>query len=106
MAELKDDKVAEYTITPEQFDMARAGLEGLKVASVEDSLKLVNAVLDNQPGPAHDIVSLNAGAAIYAAGVADTLAAGVSRAQAVISSGAARQKFDAFIDYTRQSMTA
>jgi anthranilate phosphoribosyltransferase len=106
VAELKNDKVSEYTIAPEQFNMARAGLEGLKVTSVEDSLRLVKAVLDNQPGPARDIVNLNAGAAIYAAGVADTLAAGVIKAQGVISSGAARQKFNAFIDYTSQSSTA
>lgn len=102
VAELNDGEVSEYRITPEQFGVVRAGLDGLRVGSVQDSLNLVNAVLDDQPGPARDIVCLNAGAAIYAAGVAESLAAGVQKAQAVVAGGAARLKFSEFITFTRK----
>jgi len=106
VAELKNGGVSEYTITPEQFGMERSDLDGLRVRSVQDSLGLVNAVLDDQPGPARDIVSLNAGAAIYAADVVETLNAGVEQAKAVIASGAARQKFHEFISFTRKLIPA
>ena len=59
--------------------------------------------VDNQPGPAHDIVALNAGAAIYAAGLAPNLDAGVKKAAEVIASGAARAKFDALTALSKNS---
>lgn len=102
VAELKDGKISEYRIAPEDFGLKRASLDGLRVSSVRDSLDQVNAVLDNQAGPALDIVCLNAGAAIYAAGVAGTLKEGVEKAQAVIANGVAREKFNEFIEYTRK----
>ena len=103
IAELKDGIVSSYTITPEQFGFKRASLNELAVNNAVDSLSIVRSVLDNQAGAARDIVQLNAGAAIYAANITDTLAAGIAKAAQVIASGAARAKFDALIAYSKTS---
>ena len=103
IAELKDGIVSSYTITPEQFGFKRAPLNELAVNNAVDSLSIVKSVLDNQAGAARDIVQLNAGAAIYAANISDTLAAGIAKAAQVIASGAARAKFDALIAYSKTS---
>ena len=103
VAELKDGIVSIYTITPEQFGFKRAPLNKLAVDNAIDSLAMVMSVLDNQAGAARDIVQLNAGAAIYAANITDTLAAGIAKAAQVIASGAARAKFDALIAYSKTS---
>ena len=103
IAELKDGIVSSYTITPEQFGFKRASLNELAVNNAVDSLSIVRSVLDNQAGAARDIVQLNAGAAIYAANISDTLAAGIAKAAQVIASGAARAKFDALIAYSKTS---
>ena len=97
VAELKDGQVSTYTITPEQFGVERADINQLVVTSAAESLAIINSVLENQPGPARDIVMLNAGAAIYAAGLADTLEAGIRKADAEIASGKAKQKLDALV---------
>ena len=102
IAELNNDSIAEYKVTPEDFGLERSGLEAIRVGSVQESLGLVNAVLDNQAGPARDIVILNAAAAIYAADLTDTLAIGVDKARETIASGAARRKFNEFIEFTRK----
>lgn len=94
VAELKDGAITTYTITPEQFGFERADLAQLKVADAAESLKVIQGVLENQPGPARDIVQLNAGAALYCAGLADTLEAGVAKAGEIIAGGAARAKMD------------
>ena len=91
VAELKDGKVTTYTITPADFGMQTAPLETLKVGSAAESLQVILDVLADKPGPARDIVCLNAGAAIYVAGCADSLAAGVEAASAAISSGRAAE---------------
>jgi anthranilate phosphoribosyltransferase len=70
------------------------------VADAGQSLAMIREVLDNRPGPARDIVVLNAGAAIYAAGVADSLAAGVGRAAEVLKNGKARETLDALVRVT------
>lgn len=101
VAELHRGAVRCYTVTPEEFGFARAGLETLVIDTAEASCAMLLGVLDNQPGPARDIIALNAGAAIYAANLVDDLAAGVVRALEVIASGAARRKLDAFIECTR-----
>lgn len=101
IAELKDGIVSTYTVTPEQFGLQRGRLAELAVADAKSSLKVVKSVLDNHPGAARDIVVLNAGAAIYAANLTDTLAAGVEQAAQVLTSGAARAKFDALIAYSK-----
>ncbi|MGR8981817.1 MAG: anthranilate phosphoribosyltransferase [Gammaproteobacteria bacterium] len=100
VAELKGGSVSVYTITPEQFGLNRAGLQELAVTDAASSLEMVKSVLDNQPGPAKDIVVLNAGAAIYAADLAESLAAGIDKAQQVLASGAAKAKLDALIAYS------
>ncbi len=98
VAELKDGQVSCYQIKPEDFGMTRGKVADLAVDDAKQSLAVVKAVLGNQPGPARDIVVLNAGAAIYAAGLADTLAAGISKAGEVIASGAALAKLDALVN--------
>jgi len=103
IAELKDGEVNTYTITPEQFGFKRANLNDLSVDGTADSFVMVKSVLDNQPGAARDIVQLNAGAAIYAANITDSLAAGIEKAGQVIASGAARAKLDALIAYSKIS---
>ena len=100
VAELKDGVVNSYTIQPEDFDMSRADLLAIKAADAEDSLRIINDVFANTEGPAKDIVCLNAGAAIYVAGLVDGLAAGVSRAAEVISSGQAAKKLKQLVDKT------
>jgi len=103
IAELKDGLVSTYTISPEQFGFKRTPLKELAVATAADSLAMVKSVLDNHAGAALDIVLLNAGAAIYAANIADTMAAGIAKAQQVIASGAAKAKFEALIAYSKTS---
>jgi len=97
VAELRNGEIATYNITPEEFGMQRAGLDGLAVADAAQSLAMIEAVFDNQPSPARDIVSLNAGAAIYAADLTATLQEGVDLASEVIASGKAKQTFAALI---------
>ncbi|AEG02805.1 anthranilate phosphoribosyltransferase [Methylomonas methanica] len=101
VAELKDGQVSSYSVTPEQFGLPRAGLDSLAVGNAQDSLVIIRQVLNNQPGPARDIVALNAGAAIYAADLAPTLADGIQRAQLALSDGSALAKFEALIAYSK-----
>lgn len=97
VAELKDGEVREYTVHPQQFGLNTADLSTISVASVQDSRDMLLGVLDNQPGPARDIVQLNAGAAIYVAGKADSLAAGIAHAGALLASGAAKARLNQLI---------
>ncbi len=92
IAELKHGEITTYTVEPEDFGMQRADLSTLRAEDSADSLRIINSVFANEAGPAKDIVSLNAGAAIYAAGLASSFAEGVGRAQEVIASGAAAEK--------------
>ncbi|MEQ6342865.1 MAG: anthranilate phosphoribosyltransferase [Gammaproteobacteria bacterium] len=100
IAELKDGKVSTYVVAPERFGMQRAAIDALKVSDAQHSLAMIRTALDNTPGPARDIVALNAGAAIYAAGLAETLEQGVRKASDAIASGAARAKLEALIKFT------
>ncbi|MCK9606913.1 MAG: anthranilate phosphoribosyltransferase [Methylomonas sp.] len=101
IAELKNGQVCTYSVTPEQFGLQRAGLDSLAVGNARDSLAIIRQVLNNQPGPALDIVALNAGAAIYAADLVDTLADGIQRAQWALADGSALAKFEALIAYSK-----
>ena len=103
VAELKNGEVLCYTVTPEQFGLQRADIASLAVTDVASSLAMMQSVLNNQAGPARDIVALNAGAAIYAANLADTLAAGVAKAQQVLADGSARAKLEALVAYSKIS---
>lgn len=101
IAELKDGEVTTYTVQPEDFGMQRASLSSIRADDAEHSLRIIKSVLANEAGPARDIVCLNAGAAIYAAGLAESLAAGVDRAKEVIASGEAAAKLDQLIQATK-----
>jgi len=92
IAELKDGEVREYTVQPQDFGLKTAPLDSIRVANVDDAKAMLLGVLDNLPGAARDIVLLNAGAAIYVAGLSATLAEGVKKAAEVIASGAAKHK--------------
>jgi anthranilate phosphoribosyltransferase len=72
------------------------------VADAAESKRHVLAALDDTPGPVRDIVLLNAGAALYAADAADSIAAGIARAREAVASGAARAKLDQFVAATRR----
>ncbi|GHC36676.1 anthranilate phosphoribosyltransferase [Aidingimonas halophila] len=100
VAELKDGEIHEYRIAPEDFGIERQALEPLKVVTAEDSLRLVHEALAGE-GPAADIVALNAGAALYAADVADSIAEGVSMAQDAQASGLPNEKMKELADFTR-----
>ena len=92
IAEFRDGSVHTHRISPEQFGMESASLSSLTVSSPRESLETIQAVFDNHDGPARDIVALNAGAAIYASGLAADLTAGVEAAMTSLSSGAARER--------------
>ncbi len=101
IAELKNGEINTYKIEPEQFKLQRADISTLAVESVDESLQVMYAVLDNQSGPTLDIVLLNAGAAIYTAGIEDSLAAGIESAKHVIENGSARSKLDELAKLTQ-----
>jgi anthranilate phosphoribosyltransferase len=102
VGELRNGEIREYEIHPEDFGMPMASNRALRVETPEQSRTMLLGVLDNEAGAARDIVILNAGAALYAANVADSMAAGVALARKAIESGAARQKLDQLIAVTRQ----
>jgi anthranilate phosphoribosyltransferase len=102
VGELKDGAIREYEIHPEDFGLAMAARRNLRVSSVEESRQILCATLENKPGPAREIVILNAGVALYTANQARDIGAGVKQAREVIASGAARAKLDEFTQFTRQ----
>jgi anthranilate phosphoribosyltransferase len=101
VAELKDGRISRYSVGPEDFGLPRADLDAIRVDGPIQSLEMLTAVLDGQPGPARTIVVLNAGAAIYAADCCDTLADGIALADETIRGGKARERFDALVELTR-----
>jgi anthranilate phosphoribosyltransferase len=92
VGELKNGEITEYEIHPEDFGMVMASNRALKVETPEQSKAMLLGVLDNVPGAPRDIVILNAGVALYAANVVDSMAAGVQQAREAIESGAAKAK--------------
>ncbi|WP_321529039.1 anthranilate phosphoribosyltransferase [Sedimenticola selenatireducens] len=101
VAELKQGQVRRFSIQPEDFGLKRTSIDQLKAVDAAASLSIIRDVLDNQAGPARDIVQLNAGAAIYTAGVTNTLQAGVERAGQAIASGEARNRLDRLVILTQ-----
>ena len=97
VGELKDGEIIEYDIHPEDFGLAMAIHRAFQVSTPEESRALLLAVLDGQGGPAADIVVLNAGVALYAANVTDSIEAGIARARAALASGAAKAKLEQFV---------
>jgi anthranilate phosphoribosyltransferase len=106
VGEVKDGAIREYEIHPEDFGMTMASNRALKVETPEQSRALLQSVLDNEPGPARDIVVLNAGVALYAADVAPSMAEGVALAAQAVSSGKALAKMHQFIARTRELQAA
>jgi anthranilate phosphoribosyltransferase len=102
VGELKNGRVEEYAIHPEQFNLAVHDPKVLCVANVEESKTMLLSALGNKNGAARDIVALNAGASIYVGGLAETLADGVDKAFEMIASGAARQSLERFVAFTEQ----
>jgi anthranilate phosphoribosyltransferase len=100
VGELKDGAVREYEIKPGDFGLKPAAAAAIRVDGVEQSKSMILSALGNEAGAARDIVALNAGASLYVAGVAATLAGGVSLALATLASGAARKKLDEFVAFT------
>jgi anthranilate phosphoribosyltransferase len=101
VGELKDGKVREYEIHPEDFGMTMVSNRSIKVNNRDESARLVLEALDNVEGAARDIVGLNAGLAIYAGNKAATIQDGLNMAFESLASGAARAKLDEFCSYTR-----
>jgi len=106
VGELKDGKVREYEIHPEDFGFAMSSNRALRVETPEQSRAMLLSVLDNQAGPALDIVVLNAGVALYAANVVDSIEAGIARARDVLASGAAKAKLDQLVTVAHQLTAA
>jgi anthranilate phosphoribosyltransferase len=102
VGELVNGEIREYDIHPEDFGLQMVSNRNLKVSGAQESKQKILDVMNNVAGPATDIVSLNAGAALYGAGVASSIADGVKKAQAAISSGAALAKLEQFILVTQQ----
>ncbi len=104
VAELKDGEIREYDITPEELGVESQSLVGLSVDTVEESLNLIHAAFgrghDDMAEKARDLIALNAGAAIYIAGLADSLAHGVDMAQDAIGSGLAAGKMSELADFS------
>ncbi|MDR3214313.1 MAG: anthranilate phosphoribosyltransferase [Azoarcus sp.] len=106
VGELKDGKVTEYEIHPEDFGIAMAGTRNLRVETPEQSIQVLRGVLDNRPGPARDVVIFNAGVALHAANVATSIGDGISRAKKVLENGAAKAKLEEFVRYNQQFKSA
>ena len=99
VGELKNGQITEYEIHPEDFGLTMASNRALKVDTPEQSMAMLRGVLDNEPGAARDIVMINAGAALYAANVATSIADGLARARVAIESGAAKAKLAQFVAF-------
>jgi anthranilate phosphoribosyltransferase len=106
VGEVKDGEIREYEIHPEDFGLTMASNRALKVETPEQSKAMLQAVLENEPGPARDIVVLNAGAALYAANVAATMLDGVALARDAIASGKALAKLHQFVARTKELAAA
>ncbi len=101
VGELVNDEIHEYDIHPEDFGLQMVASRNLKVGNVTESKEKILEALTNKTGPARDIVILNSGTALYAAGIASSIANGIKLAQEVVASGAARSKLDQFVQFTQ-----
>ncbi|MBG7622493.1 anthranilate phosphoribosyltransferase [Herbaspirillum sp. AP02] len=102
VGELVNGEIREYEIHPEDYGLSMFASRNLQVANSTESKEKIFEALRGQPGPVHDIVLINAATALYAAGVAPSIADGLATARATIASGAARAKLDQFVQVTRQ----
>ncbi|HEY4146714.1 anthranilate phosphoribosyltransferase [Pinirhizobacter sp.] len=102
VGELRNGEVREYEVEPEDFGLAMASSRNLRVDNAEQSRAMLLDAVEGKPGVPHEIVCLNAGAALYTAGVAESIADGIATARQTIASGAARAKIDHFVAVTRR----
>jgi anthranilate phosphoribosyltransferase len=102
VGELKDGQVREYAVHPSDFGLPVYDSRVLRVANREESVACIRRALSNEDGPVRDVVLLNAGAALYCAGVADSVADGVKRARAAVASGAAQARLAQFVAVTQK----
>jgi anthranilate phosphoribosyltransferase len=102
VGELKDGEIVEYEIHPEDYGLQMVSNRGLRVADAAESKAMLLEALSNTPGTPREIVTLNAGAALYTANLAGSVADGIARAREAIASGAARAKLDQFVAFTQQ----
>lgn len=101
IAELRDGEIRSYRLAPEDLGLARAAPGALACHTPAESLAMMQTVLDDVPGPARDVVLINAGAALYVAGVAHDLAEGLARAREGLAQGRARGKLEALVAMTQ-----
>jgi anthranilate phosphoribosyltransferase len=101
VAELKGGEVKTYNITPGEFGIDQGDVSALAVDDAAQSLAMIKGVLNNDAGPARDIVLLNAGAAIYTAGLTDNMADGIELAKEKLANGEAAKKLDALVQFTK-----
>jgi len=106
VAELREGDVSEYTLNPQQFGLDNCSSEKLAVHNIDEAKAMLHSVFDNQDGPAKDIVTLNASAAIYVGGAAPTLEAGIAKARVAIESGAAKAKLEALVVFSSRFVKA
>jgi anthranilate phosphoribosyltransferase len=102
VGELRHGEVIEYSIKPEDFGMNTAAIESIQAQDSIQSREMLLSVLDNQPGAARDVVLLNAGAAVYVAGVAESLEQGLEKARVAIESGAAKAKLLELVKFSNR----
>ncbi|MBI5792458.1 MAG: anthranilate phosphoribosyltransferase [Rhodocyclales bacterium] len=102
VGELKDGRITEYEIHPEDYGLSMVSNRGLRVADAAESKAMMFEALENKPGTPREIVTLNAGAALYTANLADSVGEGIAKAREAIGSGAARKKLDDFVAFTRK----
>jgi anthranilate phosphoribosyltransferase len=103
VGELKNGQITEYEIHPEDFGLTMASNRALRVETPEQSMAMLRGVLDNEASAARDIVMINAGAALYAANVASSMADGLARARVAIESGAAKAKLAQFVAFGQKA---
>jgi len=103
VGELKDGQISEYDIHPEDFGLPMQSNRSIKVETPQQSVAMLRGVLEGQSGAARDIVLLNAGVALYAAGVAATMKDGIERARQAIDSGAARAKLEQLAAFSQKA---
>ena len=103
MAEVKNGEVRRRTVMPEEFGISRASPEALRGGSVEENAAIIRNVLEGETGARHDVVVVNAAAALVAAGIAPDFRDGVSRAAFAISSGAAKEKLSRLAEFTNRN---
>jgi anthranilate phosphoribosyltransferase len=101
VAELRNGQISQYELIPSDFGIATSSMESLKVTDAQESKAIILNIMNNQSGPARDVVCLNAGTTLYAANVSPSIAEGIALASSTIASGKAKQKLEAFVALTQ-----